>query len=126
MRWIVVKLLINAAAIWVAAWILPGVSIGGTTVQSMVVSLFVVGAIFGIVNTVIKPLVKLVALPFYLLSLGLVSFLVNALMLKLVGWLAHLIGVTFDAGHFFWDTILAAIVISLVSWGLQLVISDED
>jgi putative membrane protein len=125
MRGFLIRLVINAAAIWVATFLLPKVTIGGDTAAQTVLSLLVVGAVFGVINALIKPVVKLLTLPFYLLSLGLMAFVVNALMLKLTGWLAGAVGISFDPGPFFWSTILAAIVISLVSTILSVMLSDD-
>jgi putative membrane protein len=125
MRGFLIRVLINAVAIWVATFLIPDVSIGGGDTRSTVVSLLVVGAVFGIVNALIKPVVQLLTLPFYLLTLGLMAFVVNALMLKLTGWLSGVVGISFDPGPFFWSTILAAIVVSLVSMVLNVLTPDD-
>jgi putative membrane protein len=125
-RSILVKIIINGLAIWVATRIIPEVRIEGDTASRTALSLVVVGALFGIINTVIKPVVKLLSLPFYVLTLGLFALVVNALMLKIVSYLSTSLGIAFDAGPFFWSTIGAAIVVTLVSMVLNLVIPDGD
>jgi putative membrane protein len=125
-RSIITKVVINAFAIWIATLVIPAVSVGGGSVGHRVLSLVVVGALFGLINTFIKPVVKLFTLPLYILSLGLISFVVNALMLKIVEWLSGKIGITFDAGPFFWATIGAAVVITFVSMILHVIIPDGD
>ena len=104
MRSIVTKVVINAFAIWIATLVIPAV----------------------IINTFIKPIVKLFTLPLYLLTLGLISFVVNALMLKIVDWLSSKIGITFETGPFFWSTLGAALVITFVSMILNVAIPDGD
>jgi putative membrane protein len=125
-RSVVTKVVINALAIWVATLVIPDVRVEGSTVGKTVLSLLVVGALFGLINTFLKPVVKLFALPLYVLTLGLISFVVNALMLKVVEWLSARIGITFDAGPFFWSTIAAAVVVTFVSMILHVTVPDGD
>lgn len=125
MRWII-KIVVNAVAIWVATAIVPGVDLTADDTLHTVLSFAVVGALFGIVNTIIKPIVSLFALPFIILTLGLMIFIINALMLKLVDWMSGAIGINFSSGDFFWSTIGAAIVVSIVSMILNLVLDHDD
>lgn len=124
MHWLI-KVVVNALAIWVATAIVPGVELSASDTPHTVLSFVVVGVIFGIVNTVIKPIVSIFALPFIVLTLGLMIFVINALMLKLVDWLSGAVGIDFDSGHFFWSTIAAAIVVSIVSVILNLVLDHD-
>lgn len=126
MRSIVTKVVVNAIAIWIATLVIPGVTVDGGSLGHRALSLLIVGALFGIINTFIKPIVKLFTLPLYLLTLGLISFVVNALMLKVVEWLSNKIGISFDAGPFFWSTLGAAVVITFVSMILNVAIPDGD
>jgi putative membrane protein len=125
-RSIVTKVVINAFAIWIATLVIPSVTVGQGSLGHRVLSLLIVGALFGIINTFIKPLVKLFTLPLYLLTLGLISFVVNALMLKIVEWLSGKIGITFETGPFFWSTLGAALVITFVSMILNIAVPDGD
>ena len=77
---------INAVALWVAAWAIPGITFGGGSTGQVVKTVVIVALIFGIVNVFIKPILKLISLPFIILTLGLFVFIVNALMLA-----AHLV-----------------------------------
>jgi putative membrane protein len=124
-RGIIVKIVINAIAVWVASALIPAVGVNTQGTTRTVLSYLVVGALIGLVNAFIKPVVTFFAFPFIILSLGLMVLVVNALMLKLVDWLSHGLGIGFDAGPFFWSTIGAAIVISIVSMILNLVLPDE-
>jgi len=123
-----IKVVVNAVAIWVATVIVPGVTVSesGDSTGDTILTLLVIGLLFGIVNAVIKPVVKLLAFPFYILTLGLLAFVVNAAMLELVSWLSGKFDITFEIDDFFWSAILAAIVVSLVSMALNLVLPDED
>lgn len=126
MRSILTKVAVNAVAIWIATLVIPDVTVGDGSLGNRVLSLVIVGALFGLINTFIKPLVKLFTLPLYLLTLGLISFVVNALMLKIVEWLSGKIGIGFDAGPFFWATLEAAVVVTFVSMILHVTVPDGD
>ena len=126
MRSVLTKVVINALAIWVATLVIPQVTVGEGSVGHQVLSLLIVGALFGLINTFIKPVVRLFTLPLYLVTLGLISFVVNAVMLKIVEWLSGKIGITFDAGPFFWSTLGAAVVVTFVSMVLHVVVPDGD
>ena len=124
MRTILIKIGVNAVAIWVASLAVPAVGVRAGSISKEILSLLVVGALFGLVNTFIKPLVQLFALPLYILTLGLFSFIVNALMLKLVDWLSGPMGIDFSSGPFFWSTVLAAVVVTFVSMILHVLLKD--
>ena len=125
MKSLLIKIVINALAIWVAAAVIDGVHVGGTGTDK-VLTLLVVGAIFGLVNALIKPVVSLFALPAIVLTLGLFVFIINAAMLQLVSWLSDRLNIDFHIDHFFWTAVLAAIVVSFVSMVLNLVLPDGD
>jgi len=116
----------NALAIWVATLVVPDVSIKGGTTAESVVALLVVGAALAVVNAVIKPLVKVLTGCLYLITLGLMALVVNAVMLRLAGWLAGKVDVHFDSGPFFWSTILAALVVTLVAMAVNKIFFDDD
>jgi putative membrane protein len=108
-----VRLGVNAGALWVAAAILPDFEINGWQ------SLLGVAAIFAVVNTLIKPVTQLLGCPLTVLTLGLFALVINAAMLALSVW----IGDQFDLDvelNGFWDTIAAALIVSIVSWILNL------
>ncbi len=127
MQNILIKVLVNAVAIWVATAVIPGVEVSGDSTGRTIVTLLVVGAIFGVVNAIIKPVVKLFSFPFfYILTLGLFAFVVNALMLELVAWLSDQLSISFTIDDFFWSAIGAAVVVTFVSMVLNLVLPDSD
>jgi putative membrane protein len=125
---LIIKVVVNALAIWVATAVVPGVVVseGDASLGRKIVTLLIVGAIFGVVNALIKPIVKLFSLPFYVLTLGLFAFVVNALMLMLVSWLADQLNISFHIDDFFWSAIGAAVVVTFVSMVLNLVLPDND
>jgi putative membrane protein len=117
--WVVV----NALALGAAAWLLDGIRVTGATTEDQVITLVLVALIFGVVNAVVEPIVKLLSLPFIILTLGLFLFVINAGMLLLTGWLAQ----QFDLGFVvdgFWTAVLGGIIITLATWILEAVLPD--
>jgi len=125
-----IKVAVNAVAIWLATLVVPGIGIsaagGDTGTVENVLTFLAIGLIFGLVNAVIKPVVRLLSLPFYILTLGLFAFLVNAFMLQITEWISEVTPLTFYIDEFFWDAVLAAIVITFVSLILNLILPDGD
>ncbi|MBC9819812.1 phage holin family protein [Terrabacter sp. MAHUQ-38] len=115
---------INAVALWVAAWAIPGITFGEGRTGNVFWTVVLVALIFGIVNAFIKPVAKLLSMPFIILTLGLFVFIVNALMLELTSWLADKLGLAFHVGHFFWDAVLGALVVTFVSMILSFIRTD--
>jgi putative membrane protein len=113
-------------ALWIVTLLVPGVDfVGGDTTLQRVGIILVVAVIFGLVNAIIKPIVAIISIPLYILTLGLFHIVVNALML----WITSRI--TENTTHwglyiddFWWTAIWAAIVLSIVSWALSLVAGD--
>ncbi|WP_345698233.1 phage holin family protein [Kitasatospora terrestris] len=124
MKSFVVKTLINALAIWVAAWIVTGITLSGDDWQQKTVTVIAVALIFGLVNFLIKPFVKLFSLPLFVLTLGLITFVINALMLWLTSWASDKLDLDFHVDGF-WAALLGALIISVVSWGLNLALGDD-
>lgn len=120
---LIVRLVVNAIALWVATAIISGVEIESASTQDEVLTLLAVAAIFAVVNIVVRPVVKLLSLPLYILTLGLFTFVVNALMLWLTSWIAGRLEVPFDVDGF-WPAVLGGLVVSFVSWLLNLLLPD--
>jgi putative membrane protein len=116
-------LLTTAAGVAVAAWLLDGISFDGTDWQDKVLPLLGVSLILGLVTTFVAPVVKLLSLPFIILTLGLLLLVINALMLMLTAWLADAfdLGFTVDG---FWAALLGSVVITLATWAIELVLDD--
>ena len=114
------RLLINAVALWVAVQLVPGISYTGNWLPFLGVAL-----IFGIVNAFIRPIVKLFTLPIIFLTLGLFALVVNGLMLWLTGWLSTGLGLQFQVDGC-WSAIFGALVVSIVSAVLSMLLPDGD
>jgi putative membrane protein len=118
MRRFLVSLVANAIALWLTTLIVAGVKVDafGTDdgVLSTVLTYLFVALIFGIVNGIIGTIIRVVAFPLYILTLGLISLIVNALLLLLAGWISQLFGfgLTIDG---FWWAVLGALVLAILS-----------
>jgi putative membrane protein len=91
----VISSIINAGALWVATFVIPAITLtpyGGDGVWQTIGSFLLVGALFGLVNAIIAPVVKVLAFPLYVLTFGLISFVINGALLLLVAWLSTQIG----------------------------------
>jgi putative membrane protein len=120
---VLVWVAVNALALAAATWLLPGITLTGATEADQVVSLLSVAVLFGVVNAVVRPVVKLLALPLILLTLGLVVFLINALMLLLTSWLAGQVGLGFSVDGL-GTAILGGLVVMVATWVLELLLPD--
>jgi putative membrane protein len=122
---LLVKLVGNAIALAIATWLLADITLTGSTTGKRILTLLVVAAIFGVVNAIVKPIVKLLSLPFIILTLGLLLFIINALMLMLTSWIAGKLDVPFHVEGF-GTALLGALIITIVSWFLSAVLPDGD
>ncbi|CCA56987.1 putative membrane protein [Streptomyces venezuelae ATCC 10712] len=121
----VVKTLANAGALGVAIWLLQDITLTGESTGKKVLTLILVALVFGLVNFLVKPVVKLLTLPLFILTLGLITLVVNALMLLLTSWLAEQFNLSFHVEGF-WTAVLGGLIISVVSWALNVVLPDGD
>ena len=120
---LLIRLLVNAVALWVATLVVDGVDVDASTTSGEVLTILAVAAVFGVINVLVKPIVRLLSLPLFIITLGLFTFVVNALMLMLTSWVAGLLNVPFDVDGF-WAALLGALVISVVSWLLNVLLPD--
>ncbi len=119
---LIVRVLVTAAAVGVAAWVLGGIRVDGTTGRQ-VVSVLGVGAILALVHLLVRPIVRTLAIPLYVLTLGLVTFVINALMLMLAAWIGARLDLAFRIQDF-WSALLGALIVSVVSVVLSKVVGD--
>ena len=125
MKNFVVKTIANAGALGVAVWILDKITLTGDSTGKKIGTLIVVALLFGLVNFLVKPLVKVLTFPLFILTLGLITLVVNALMLLLTSWLADKLDLSFHVEGF-WTAVLGGLIISIVAWALHVVLPDED
>jgi len=117
---VLLRLLINAAALWVATQLVSGITYTGDGV-----SLLGVALVFGVLNVLIKPVLFLISLPFVILTLGLFTLVLNALMLLLTASVSDALGLGFAVAGFE-PALKGALVVTIVSFGLSLFVSDGD
>jgi putative membrane protein len=122
---ILIRFLVIAAALGVAAWLVPGIVLTGHSHMAKVETLLIVAVIFGVVNILLKPIIKTVGCAFYVLTLGLFAIIVNGLLLWLTSYIA------FDKLHEpfhvtgFVAAIEGALVVAVISFVAHLVIPDD-
>ncbi|MBB2990943.1 putative membrane protein [Mycolicibacterium iranicum] len=120
----VLRAALTGLALWVVTLLVPGVDfVGGDSTVARIGIVFVVAVIFGLVNAIIKPIVQLISIPLYILTLGLFHIVINAFMLWITAYITEHTthwGLVID--DFWWTAIWAAIVLSVVSWLLSLVV----
>ncbi|MFD9221328.1 phage holin family protein [Streptomyces sp. NPDC002730] len=125
MKNFVVKTIANAAALLVAIWLLQDITLTGDSTGRKAWTLVLVALLFGLVNFLVKPVVKLLTLPLFILTLGLITLVINALMLLLTSWLADQFDLNFHVEGF-WTAVLGGLIISVVSWAMNVALPDKD
>lgn len=114
---------LNGFALWVMTLVVPGANfVGGNDTAGQLGIIFVVAALFGLVNA-IKPILQVLSLPLLVLTLGLFSIVINAFLLWLTSQFTKVLGWGLTVEPFWWQAIFAAIVLSVVSWALAAVTS---
>jgi putative membrane protein len=118
-----IKMVVNAVALWIATLVVSGITVSSSG-GGKIGTLLAVALIFGLVNAVIKPVIKTIGCAFYLVTLGLIGLVVNALLFLLVGWLSDKLGLPFEVDGF-WAGFWGAIVVAVIGFVLHLIIPDE-
>jgi putative membrane protein len=113
------RLLVNAAALWVATRIVPGVTYSGGWLPFLGVAV-----VFGVINAFLRPVAKILTLPLIIVTLGIFALVVNGLMLWLTSSLAEMLGLGFHVSGF-WPAFWGALVVSLVSTILSMLVTDR-
>ena len=113
------RLLVNAAALFLAAWLVPGIRHDGTLVNLLLVAL-----VFGLVNALLRPLLTILTCPLIVITLGLFSLVINAIMLLVTGWLSTRWGLGFVVDGF-WAAFVGGLVVGLASVMISLAIKDD-
>ena len=124
MKNLIIRLLANAVALAVAAWLVSGITIEGATTGRRILTLLIVAAIFGVINAFVKPIVKLLSLPFIILTLGVLLLFINAFMLWLTSWITGKLDVQFHVDGF-WSALWGAIIITVVGMILNIFLPEK-
>ncbi|HEX2314189.1 MAG TPA: phage holin family protein [Thermomonospora sp.] len=123
--YLLIRVLSTAVALWVATAVLDGVDVTASTGPRQAGTLVAVAIIFGLVNVLIKPVVKVLGCAFYVLTFGLFALVVNAALLMLTSWAADGLDLPFHV-EWFWPAFWGAIIVGVVSWLLNAVLTGED
>lgn len=118
-----ISVVVDALALATAAWLLDGIRVTGATTEDQVLTLVVVALIFGVINAIVAPILKLLSIPFIILTLGLFLIVINAAMLLLTSWISEQIGFGFVVDGF-WTAVLGAIIVTIATWVLEALLPD--
>jgi len=122
---ILLKLVITAGAVWAAAMLIPGIHLHTHSTAGKAGTLLLVALIFGIINAVLKPIAKTVGCLAYVVTLGLISVVVNGLLFWLTSYVAGKLSVPFHVSGF-GSAVLGALFVGVVSWVLSLILDRKD
>lgn len=117
---LLIRLIVNAIALWVAVRLVPGITYEGGPVTLLFVAL-----IFGVVNALVRPLLTVLTCPLIVVTLGLFVLVINGILLALTAWISGLLDLGFSIDGF-WAAFLGALVISIVSAILSMFVADDD
>lgn len=123
---ILLRLAASAAAVWVATLILDGINVTAETTFGKIGTFVAIAVLFGTVNAVLRPIIKMVGCSFYVLTLGLIALVVNGALLMLTSFIAGLINLPFHVDDFWPSAVLGALIIGLASWLLNMFIKGKD
>jgi putative membrane protein len=121
---LLLRILIPAAALGIAHLLIAGIELTGTSGLSKAGTLILVALIFGVVNAILKPIVKTIGCLFYVLTLGLIGLVVNGLLLWLCSWIAGKLSLPFHITGF-WPAFWGAIIVGVVGWVLNLIFDEN-
>ena len=120
----VVRLLINAVALWLTTLLVSGVTVtpyGAGATPETIVTFLLLALVFGIVNGVVGTAIRVVAFPLYVLTLGLIALIVNGLLLLIVAWISDLFGFGLTIDGFWWG-VIGAVVLAVFAWAIGVVV----
>jgi putative membrane protein len=122
---ILIRLVITAVSLWIATLVIDGIELNADSAANKAGTLLAVAVIFGLVNAVLRPIIKTIGCGLYVLTLGLVAVLVNGLLLLLTSWIADKLDLAFHVDGVL-PAILGALLVGLVSWLLNMLVPDGD
>jgi putative membrane protein len=121
---ILIRLAISAVSLWIATLVIDGITVTTDSTPKKIGTLVLVAAIFGVVNAVLRPIIKVVGCAFYLLTLGLIALVVNGALFLLSSWIADQLGLPFHVDDFWPSAVLGALLVGVISWLLNMVVPD--
>jgi putative membrane protein len=121
---ILIRLVITAVSLWIATVVIDGIRLTTDSLGGQIGTLLAVAIIFGIVNAVLRPIIKTIGCGLYVLTLGLISLVVNGLLFLLVSWIAGQFDLPFHVDDFWPSALLGALLVGVVSWVLNMLVPD--
>ncbi|MFD0518831.1 phage holin family protein [Paractinoplanes durhamensis] len=121
---ILIRLVITAVSLWISTLVISGIELDTDSLSKKIVTLLVVAAIFGIVNAVLRPIIKVIGCGLYVLTLGLIAVVVNGLLFLLTSWIAGELDLPFHVADFWPSAVLGALLVGVVSWLLNMLVPD--
>ena len=122
---ILIRLATTSVALLISTLVLPGITLEGTVLKR-VITLVLVAVIFGVINAVLRPIIKTVGCFAYVLTLGLIALIVNGALFLLTSWIAGQLDLPFHVDKFWPTAVIGALLVSVVSWILNLIVPDGD
>jgi putative membrane protein len=122
---ILIRLLITAFSLWLATVLIDGIELTTDSLGQKAVTLIVVAVIFGIVNAILRPIIKVVGCGLYVLTLGLIAIVVNGLLFLLTSWIAGELDLPFHVDNFWPSAVFGALLVGIVSWVLNMLVRDR-
>jgi putative membrane protein len=123
---ILIRLAIGAVSLWIATLVVDGIELTATSLPSKVGTLVAVAVIFGIINAVLRPIIKGIGCGLYVLTLGLIALVVNGLLFMLTSWVAEQFDLPFRVANFWPSAVFGALIVGVVSWILNMLVPDGD
>jgi putative membrane protein len=121
----VIRTVITALALWISTLLLDGITVTAASKPKEVGTLLAVAAIFGLVNGILQPIAKSIGCGLYVLTLGLISLVVNGLLFLLTSWIAGLLTLPFHVDKFWPTAVLGALIVGIIGWALSLVVPED-
>jgi putative membrane protein len=121
---ILIRLVITAVSLWIATLVIGGIQLTTDSLPGKVGTLLAVAVIFGIVNAILRPIIKTIGCGLYVLTLGLIAVIVNGLLFLLTSWIAGRFDLPFHVDHFWPSAVLGALLVGVVSWLLNMLVPD--
>ncbi|MFI1994632.1 phage holin family protein [Actinoplanes sp. NPDC020271] len=121
---IIIRLVITAVSLWIATLVIDGIDLTAGSTTGKAGTLLAVAAIFGLVNAVLRPIIKTVGCGLYVFTLGLIAVVVNGLLFMLTSWIAGQFDLGFHVDHFWPSAVLGALLVGIVSWVLNMLVPD--
>jgi putative membrane protein len=121
---LIIRLLITAVSLWIATLLIGGIELTTNSVPGKIGTLLAVAVIFGIVNAVLRPIIKTIGCGLYVLTLGLIALVVNGLLFLLVSWIAGKLDLPFHVDNFWPAAVFGALIVGIVSWLLNMLVPD--